>query len=1553
MANREDVGKLFSNRAADYDSEEDVGKLFEDESSSLPLNVFSNEAAYLSQLTENPDESYNTLLIDLQKNKNNSEVYKYLQEGVNLNYMQNIRETYQNILANDYVDIDTKEKMALDYVEKSEEDVPTDKAVMQSELNAYEPGRSIDIERNIQKLYNGMDKAFQVREAEKLFLLYAQARTDKNIGRKVADMLELFVPILDSAPIRQLDGSLQSQLREYNKDSRNHNIPRLAGERISLMRENYESLSLDEKIDFLKNFSERVGELPSTVLFGSNDLMKMKVLDAVVGGDYSRTEEAFDNVVDLMVIFGFVKGVKAISTVGRDAGKILKTSENLGEAVDRTRAVYGAGNPVSFGEVVKDMHPEKAKVLYQRALADETGDLSLRWFGKSREELFAHSNVPMPTQEGLEQIGFGSVGQHTLYGEIKHTLRGEGALHLTENEMSQAINHVGSELDNLTGFAINPEKSMIGEKGGAGNSGRVEVNAVFGLRDGSPTVSPEASRGRLARSLAMYGVEPEDISIVKVGLGDASENMFKVNFEVDPTLGGKVSLQEVDPKRTWLSRFKPLGGSKWNKSQGTVMGHFFDANSQYPKWVTQGANFGVDQGSRLAGLLKQHAEVGWSNFISLNSTERGFVEEYIKKSNHYGTPYNYTQLRAEGVSEEAISTLKSFRESQDLLWEISNLDLIKDARAQGYWLYSTKGEDQTRLLLRPRELSSFQGKGVRAYDPKSGTTVRLSSEEVEEIYKNGGSIGSSKSVHKYGEGTEEITIGGKDGVPVIARAEEGTTYRALRDDDTILNYREGYYSVRHKAPHYVDKIFKNPKTGAEERTTIGVAGSHKEAQSLLEELTARNAEENVTFRYRADIKRDKDIAAADRDISYASGLSSQRVRGAPLSTSSNLDIRNWDNPYVEHPFVAMSNSLAEVSNKTMMRDWINTMRERWNNQYGHLVDKSKFGEDVWPADASHIGLKGQYSTKEIADAREMYSYISRMEASFSSAVDDLWSQLTNGIADQIGRFSSVGEKATRALDVSPTKVVRSAGTHSYISLNPFRQFMLNAHQSVQLLGGYPKEAPFIASDLGRAIPYMLGKGSGKDAYAKELAEGFIKSGLGDSVRHHTLTSNTFFNNASDALSRLDSNVVGRTVKKVAESPKRIGMETGELINKTTAYAAAFRKMKNKVGGRALTKRELSEVAAEVQSFTYNFNKAGEMAYNSNTLGMLFHFMQVPHKAFLQMTTDRTLTVGQRARMAAFNTAMYGVPSIIGWHKWMEHIDDVDLPEWAREGLAYGFEAVALNASLTALSGQSVKMDWAGGGLSPLDPKFLVENYSTLFTADMMEMVANSPSGSLFFGSSPRIEKAVKAVAGWMYPPSVDNLDVSWKDAIHGIASISSGYSYYTRMQMAKKYGKAYSGSMNISDWDVSPMEANLMLLGVSTIDTANKYRLEDFNKKAKKEYRDEVTKLYNDYKSILSLKGDPNTLALKLNELGIINSFIKERDTVEFYSIWKGLIENDTRKNEYSLPRELDKLYYRQVIGEGTYESLKQMLPPSNRVAIEQFEKAIEEGVEESFKEPK
>src|SRR5690606_13005589 len=111
----------------------------------------------------------------------------------------------------------------------------------------------------------------------------------------------------------------------------------------------------------------------------------------------------------------------------------------------------------------------------------------------------------------------------------------------------------------------------------------------------------------------------------------------------------------------------------------------------------------------------------------------------------------------------------------------------------------------------------------------------------------------------------------------------------------------------------------------------------------------------------------------------------------------------------------------------------------------------------------------------------------------------------------------------------------------------------------------------------------------------------------------------------------------------------IGFDTGERIVQITSWLAhrddAIRR------GLDLNSREvLGEIHGASRAFTYSMNRAGEMPYNENALSLIALYMQVPHKAFLQMFTNRHLPKSEKAKLLALNVLGYGsgIPVATTW-----------------------------------------------------------------------------------------------------------------------------------------------------------------------------------------------------------------------------------------------------------------------------------------------------------------
>jgi hypothetical protein len=435
-----------------------------------------------------------------------------------------------------------------------------------------------------------------------------------------------------------------------------------------------------------------------------------------------------------------------------------------------------------------------------------------------------------------------------------------------------------------------------------------------------------------------------------------------------------------------------------------------------------------------------------------------------------------------------------------------------------------------------------------------------------------------------------------------------------------------------------------------------------------------------------------------------------------------------------------------------MRDYLEATKSRFMDQYAEMLPRDQYGRPQYPGRITDIKKReGTQRDKDIADARTTFEYIQSLENGYINAIDEGYKALMRGVADIAGRKGHAKtEEAFHYLADSrgPMQLGRNTAFTLYLALNPLRQAIVQGHQAVQLAANFGPYMARLPGDTALVLQMKLAEGLGKElpgakamakAVGRDIDEAnfmlraFEDSGLSASVDKQNLVRGSLTEFVEYA--NYTGSVVGKAMKPI-EWSRKIGFDAGENINMLTSWLAHYDRRLSDTGKswRDLDSEDLDWISAKARSYTYNMNLAGEMPYNQNWMGMQMQFMQVPHKALLQMLTDRTLTRAERARLVAFNTMMYGVPASSFMYPWMEG----SLPEEGelREMVLQGLEAYTFNKMLSLATGEETILDYSG--LAAADMTALWDLMAAMVTTDAGTILAESPSGSLFFGGNPRM-----------------------------------------------------------------------------------------------------------------------------------------------------------------------------------------------------------------------
>jgi hypothetical protein len=1411
-----------------------------------------NKAAHSAILSDKPIETYDRVMGEMQQNST-SLSYDASVQAYKDKVLGTSRGVVGDVFGQEDVSIEQKGLMADGYVALSNEKPSIHEDVILQSIIEPVTGENIVAEKG------RIDTALSIKQINQ-----TQA--------EMQDLINVFIgqqnPTVSSILLDIAQGILpfvgNQQLSNVSSDVGTNVIPggwesfALSGMTRAKLRDHMRNLDDGERISFAKSLIDIVNSHPGTFLSNENKMEQAEILRiGLENGYYSTFDEYFDStmsVLDSSIIFLPVSRFLASTKLGisaiEAAGKVYKPVVN----VVQRRFVQAPVSPMSPSQAIKEGNPEKARALHDAVNLDETGELAEATYGASRVDAMGHdiaNEVLMPGDVVKHKVGMSNVPTENYRPDARvvDMASRNGAIYLPDVEKAGVKAKVINDFKAANGIvprtAMFREGTIIDGVEGTAMNDRVMIRAVYGPQDGgfgngADFVADSAGQmqavdnvrsaaDRVKAGLRSYGIDDDDIEIlvrqgeyyqpVPMSLVNPKETNFLIQVKHDYKIAADdIDFGHFDVKWNIFDRLKAFTGNK----QGSLQRHLLAPSSMLRKELTLGANSAIDQGSL---MNKELLDLG-KNFTDLydkfDVSRKAYIFEEIKRANFDGVAIDLPRISAEGATPNEIKSLRKWKEYHDTLYYLENADLKKTLRNNGYQVLDG-GADGTKLYARPIPQSQVNGT-QRVYDVEADEIVTLSKEEVTKLYEEGGHFSNLRSnMDVNGE------VVGPEGIAAFVRNQAGGTIsRGFRDGEAALNYRDGYYGVKYDAPYYVDKVFTKPN-GQEYTKAVSVTGSYKDA----ERYAANQAKlDGGTYRPRRDTKNDGERRELDIQVAESGGRSAQRVRGERLEDATDPMNSGVDHQYVVGPVDSLISSARSISNRIATRDYLEAGKGRFLSQFGELLPKNAYGQPMWPTNISQIGRKGEFASKQLADAHTTFEYLHYLENGYINGMDNGIKAVMRAFGEAAGRADwTKAEKAAHALgnSIGPTGFVKNTAFNLYLVLNPARQFIVQGHQAVQLSAItpvyaatrlVPDTALLVAARVSKngVVDKNLAKGMGRtQEEVKEMFEGYRDSGLSAAIDRQNLLNGSLAQYADDLAYKSSAvggfNKVGRGLGKVLDFSRRVGFDAGEEMNMMTAWLAHYDKAKTKAKGRKLDQSDWDTIRGEARDFTYNMNLAGDMPYNQNWLGMAFQFMQVPHKALLQMSFNRNLTARQKAQLIVFNTAMYGAPAGSVFYSKLEK----ELPEdgWVRDAVLQGGEAYALNTLLSLMSGDETSINFQG--LAASDNQGMYDFFSNLIVSPATTIMAASPSGSLLFGNNPRITGVVRtALKLTNFMPEDGPFDTTFKSAIIETLSLSSGFSNAFKARMAVKLGQHKNAYGKVTEDGVPETQGYALIFGFTS-----------------------------------------------------------------------------------------------------------------------------------------
>ena len=1113
------------------------------------------------------------------------------------------------------------------------------------------------------------------------------------------------------------------------------------------------------------------------------------------------------------------KEIKQLKAVRVDSPGALTPIADLVKRIEYNGLMY-TRNPASPAAILQQGNPEQARALFTAVFNSKNDELAQAVYGTTRTEALASDIMPQLITES------GAVRSQAI--DIQRNLRDEmnippemleaaltsGGLQYTAAERAAAVSHRLNKFQEATGIT-----AVSSTHEGYGTTARIGV--VYGAPEGS-FANPEQAVAQVKSALRRMGVRDDEITVlekrgldhVPVKLDDVRgiEGNYLVHVKQDSEINPSdiTNWEMMDVKRNYLDR---LGNLLMWDDKGSASRWMLDAASMVNPVYSGSFIVAADKAAAFEKMLLDSAAKYSDKFTKLASADQIRVNKYIQEANDQGLKLDTSYLASQGMSMDGIDAVQEWRKFWDAHFYFENLDFTRTMQSRGFELFERA---DTSLIVKPLKANTSV---ASAYDSLTDSVIKLSPVAEKDLYEAGG---------YYGKLARPAEFGGSSTEHVVIRNTADEYTRSIRDTDSLLNYRDGYYQIQYKAPRFVDEIHPDGTKRA-----IAIAGDTEEA----ERFRLRKQEENPTFTYPAVRADDRAMRRGSDDwfdVHSAVGRIAQRHRGKLLESADGLN-HLGDGNYVVSPVDSAIHAARSIAGRTIMRPVIEAAKSRFLANRKEFLPSDGIGGVRFPNSFSEIGAKGRMTTKEAGDARTEYEFIRSMENGYVNAADQTVKALFNTMADSFGRkgWSKAERAALSAADIGLTSVVKGSVFAATVVSNPIRQWIVQAHQGVR--AGFYNPKGMLNGEIFKLWGEFL-----TDTYQGTRNNDFTKflesTGLLAAVDKQILIKGTLLD-ASEA-----SNILGKTAGAIVTNVRQVGYDIGEKGNVLFHAAAVYERFKRK--GMDLSNPVIKDMAvSEINAIKGDMNVAGDMVYNQTTPAMAMQFMLAPHKTAL-MPFNRRLDSATKARILIGDMLLWGTPT-----KTLSTLLGGDvLPDNpnARDILVNGLEDWSFNWAIRELlDNQDIDIN-----LASLSPYPEMDQIGKLMFTAMTEgpwgLVANSPAGQMYLKNGGRVQTAMGTMlryfgteAGLLERDDTNPVTAmaAATEAARIFSGISAGMDAWTMYQT----GKTYDKYRNVLDPETNGAEAIATSLGFRPRAQADYFRI---SQEAVGDYRslqDEVT----------------------------------------------------------------------------------------------------------------
>lgn len=1392
-----------------------------------------------------------------------------------------------DFLADPMFDDETKGEVAKRFLDRTSDAFGMRNILATRQLAEVQEDQTPETEKGFISLAPLVNEINQYKRDKQALLNKSAAMLSSDMTDVFVDLASIVVPGVEEVQVARLVADIKGENGEEASLAAKGKALLLMGSTKAEIKENLMKVPVKDRLRVAQTLADSIYNTNRITATGENDYLTQTFLRTMLeDGYYEDADVWIDNfisVLDITVLGGivakgvrtgraFVKGLKPLEGdfIPRGPDDVPPSGErgvrapidDEFEVMARDARIEGtvtARQPASLADLTKETNPRQAKLFHEAAMKSEGDESAMALYGTNKADV-AVSDLGMKPEmpSGIIEARVHNIDEHLKSGNIDvdadlMDLVGNrnGFIHYWEADKRSARANVVQNFEAVHGLRAMAEHSTIGI---SETSDGLKISQIYGPPEGFFGTAQEAI-DQVSYALRDWGITEDNIIVLgrtargyEAGVTDANAFVAKVDYKytIDPL--DVMSYQTASVKKNPFDRIPALAGEK----RGSLMRNLVDAHSMLHPKLTLGANVAVD---KAAGLERKLLELGkgfTDKYTALPKDRQAILDEIVKEANTRNTPLLSPKNIADGLSTDEIAALKDWKKYWDTQYWLENRDAARSLRHQGFQLLET-GSKEDRLFARPIGSDRAPRK---VYDPTTGNIRRLTSQEMDEVYESAGTIAKTRS---------PIQIDGDAVDHVLVRNNVETSYlRRINDSDQVMMYREGYYQIHYKAPKFIIERIKDAEGVVLTERAIAVAGNTRDAtiagkrfaSTSGKKFEAEGLDPEASYYIRGDIH---EMSLGNKEyweLNSSGGRTAQRVRGKRLEEGNSPTNVGSDNSFVMSPVDSMVYSAISIANRTSMRDFLETTKRRFLQQFSEVLKKDERGMPVWPIQQSDISLVGRQMSKHVADARTTWEWVNYLESGYVNGLDDAYKGILNLMSHTLKNVSPKAEEFLhgRAMGKGPSAAGKSLSYNVYIGLNPARQIIVQSHQATFLAVNFPKYvltqnlskdlSAFVTVNMGGSFEVASKLTSKSTKELETMYKHFQDSGLAAAIDKQSLVRGSMYDLADKTQFRAGINPVKKGIDKALMTSRKIGFDTGEYLNMASAWLAYYDRALVAAKGKPLTQRDLDMVSGLARNYTYNMNTAGDMPYNHNSLALIFQYQQVPHKAALQLT-NRILSPGEKLRLFAYHSTMFTLPPAL----MLEMFGDI-LPNDPdhRDAVVQGLEGTMFNALLTAATGQDTFIDYSS--LGALNMFGTYEFITSLMTLDAMEIIAATPAGSLVVGQNPRITKAAKSIARYVH----GTLDSDFEDpialtqAFKDFVSISSGFSNAFKMEMALEYGRKVSALNSVTDRDVMSVTAYAQALGLPSIDEAYRRVIKNKLFESQEEYGEDIKEYYKQMK---------------------------------------------------------------------------------------------------------